>query len=158
MQWKGRKVFRTALASPYPVQLCSAYGQLMAESLALMTEAEQVGQPIPLMEKVVDMGLPSSSTWLQFRPSPSLELAEMPDPLVPNGDGQPKKLTIKQQAEWMHMFTHPFDILDQKLDADLRSAIQFELSNEPAVVDQLRAGVLDHWVRRAEMLRSQHVR
>ena len=156
VEWGGKKVFRTALASPYPVQLCSAYGQFMAESLEAMTQAERVGQPIPLMDKVVDMGLPSSSTWLQFRPSPSLELAEMSDPLVPNGDGQPKQLTIKQQVEWMHMSTHPFDILDQKLDVDLRSAIQFELNNEPAVVDQLRAGVLDHWVRRAEMLMPQH--
>ena len=92
-EWEGAKVFKTALASPYPVQLCSAYGRLIAEPLDLLAAAEQVRQPIPMTEKVTDMGLLRSSTWLELRPSPSLELADLSDSLVPNSDGQSFRLT-----------------------------------------------------------------
>ena len=43
---------------------------------------------MPLMQRVVDMGLPSTASWKGVVPAPELGRAEMPDPLVPSGDGQ----------------------------------------------------------------------
>ena len=148
--------FKTSLASPYPVQLCSAFGRLVADSFDLLAEAERVGQPIPYMERVTDMGSPCAASWWLSRISPELGLAEMPDPLVPNGDGQPKGLSIREQVAWMHMSTHPFTVLDQCLDIDLKAAVSFELSHEAAVIDEMRAGVLSHWTSRALELQPEH--
>ena len=116
----------------------------MVESFDLLATAERLGQPMPLMERVVDMGPPSTTSWKGVVPALELGEAEMPDPMVPNGDGQPKGLSVLEQVAWMKMSVHPFIVHDQQLDADLLAAVRFELSHEAAVVDKCgRAGSLD---------------
>ena len=80
------------------------------------------------------------------------------NPLVPDGDGQPKGLAILEQVEWMKAAPHPLDLKQVDIDPDLAKAIAFELASTPSAIDAHRFVVLEHWRSRAAALEPARAR
>ena len=64
VMWHGAPVFKTALACPYPVQLCQEFGRLFRKSLGVRACALSLKRHLSYMSPAVNMGNPLESSWL----------------------------------------------------------------------------------------------
>ena len=82
-------MFRTALSSPYPPQLCVTWGQLVAEAVALRAQSLSSARLVPTGDEASCRGSPLSG------PRGVVASADqsVPDPAMPfvqDGGGSPK--------------------------------------------------------------------
>ena len=76
-------------------------------------------------------------------------------PYVLMGGGQPKGLSTFEQIHWMEVTPHPDVLAFEQLDHDLQEAVEYECSNQPEVIDQLRAECLHKVLSMAKELEAQ---
>ncbi|CAK0791838.1 unnamed protein product, partial [Prorocentrum cordatum] len=79
------------------------------------------------------------------------------EPFVPNGGGQPKGLSKREQIAWQLRQDHPLQLEGVSLDADLGRAIGYELAHSASEIDADRSKALAFWSSRAEQLRDAQV-
>ena len=166
----GQMVFRTALASTYPVLLASTYARLLADALFLKQEAARLGLPAPLMPLAESAGCPMGSE-VVFGSVTLLSRAEVRRlgevsgmssraaalPCVPDGWGQPRGLTVDEQVLWMQSAPHPLDLGQLQLDQDLREAVEYEARHEPQAIDAMRSLELSRISELAQGLQQEQV-
>ena len=167
---EGQMVFRTALASTYPVQLAEAYARLLADALLLKEESARLGLPVPLMPLAESAGCPMGSE-VFFGGATLLSRAEVrrlgevsgvssksaASPCVPDGFGQPRGMTVDEQVLWMQALPHPLDLDQLTLDQDLREAVEFEQRHTPQAIDAVRSSVLSRFTVLAQELQQEQV-
>eukprot|EP00972_Heterocapsa_arctica_P107411 15820862-Heterocapsa_arctica.AAC.1 len=158
VQWRGRMVFRTALASMYPPRLGVLYGKLIAESLELRLAAEAKRAPIPMALASRDQGVPidggsASASWDgEEADEPA---ADVLDPFVWRGLGAPKGLSEQEHVVWASGLRQPCVEEGVQLDDDLKDALRYEVGNEPEAIYEFRASVMEYWTSRAEALKGE---
>ena len=98
-----------------------------------------------------EQGLPDGWTVLGAEDQAA---ADIINPFVPDGCGQPKGLSKKEQIAWQLQQAHPFALERVDLPEDLHAALAFECATPTHEIDRFRASVVQRWKRRAEELRE----
>ena len=153
VRWHGQEVFRTQVAEPYPPALGARYGDLVAQSLALRTQALTKGQAVPFA--VACEGVKLGRAWACEAEATVPSFADEA-PLVPNGLGARMGLTPSEHVVWSEAIEHPREETHTRHSKELWAALDFEIENEATEIDRFRHSELRRLIKTAkEMKKSQ---
>ena len=89
--------------------------------------------------------------------SPRVSLLGVNIKFVTRGDGCPTGLGEEEHISWALGVGHPFQLDLIVPDADLKEALDFEISNSPEEIDRFRSSKIEWIFERATALENERV-